>query len=145
MADLPAPPIPELIQRYLNGESMQQLAREHQVNRQTLYNWMLAATGPEYEHIITQALVNRIAEADHLLETAPDQLGITRAREMARYYRQDFERRRPKLYGQKQEVAVDNKIEIIIKPAPKVVETPRTTPQVIDVIPPNIMDADGSD
>lgn len=109
-----SPSIPDIIQRYLNGESIQVLAKEHQVNRQTIYNWMLAETGPEYDSIITQALVKRISDADELLETAPDQLGITRAREMARFYRQDFERRRPKLYGQKQELTTDNTIRVII-------------------------------
>ena len=134
----PSPNLPDLIRRYVNGESIQVLAREHAVNRQTIYNWMLAETGPEYEQIVTQALVNRIAEADELLETAPDQLGITRAREMARFYRQDFERRRPKLYGQKQELTTDNTIRVIIEPSPG--QLRRAQAQVIDSNPVKITD-----
>ncbi|MDI3463647.1 MAG: hypothetical protein OJF50_002468 [Nitrospira sp.] len=122
---LPTPSIPDIIHRYVNGESIQVLAAEHAVNRQTIYNWMLSETGPEYDRIITQALIKRICDADEKLENSSDMIGITRAREMARFSRQDFERRRPKLYGPKQEVSVDEKITVIVQRHP--------TPQHIDV------------
>jgi transposase-like protein len=116
------PHIPDIIQRYLNGESLQVIAAQYHVNRQTLYNWMLAETGPEYEHLITKALVNRIADADKLLDESTDTFGIARAREAMRFTRMDFERRRPKLYGPKQELSVDNKITVVLHKPPIVVE-----------------------
>jgi hypothetical protein len=107
-------PLPEIIQRYLNGESMQQLATEARVNRLTLYRWMLAYTGTEYDHLITDALITRIADADQSLDDAEDNCSIARAREHMKYSRMDFERRRPKLYGPKHEMEIDNKITVVI-------------------------------
>lgn len=94
-----------VIQRYVHGESMQDLCAEFSVSRGTLYNWMLGELGPaHYGELVTQMLVQRCRTADELLETAQDPLNIARAREMARFARMDLERRRPHLYGQKQEV-----------------------------------------
>ena len=94
-----------LVQRYLNGESVQDLAKENQVNRKTIYNWMLSGLGDEHYHdVVTTCLVNRIAESDQELDEAVNPLHIARAREKARFSRMDYERRRPALYGQKQEV-----------------------------------------
>jgi hypothetical protein len=95
--------LPELIQRYLNGESVQVLAAESSVHRDTIYTWMLAGVGDKaYYDIVTRALVKRIADSDHLLATAKEPHEISRAREMCRFARMDFERRRPALYGAKQ-------------------------------------------
>ena len=110
--------IPTAIQRYLDGESMQVLAKEWQISPQGAYKrfkrYALSYTGAEYADLITQALVDRVAEADERLDNAPDAVEIARAREIARFARMDLERRRPKLYGQKQEVVTDNTIRVII-------------------------------
>jgi hypothetical protein len=120
MADLPVSPhsIPDLLHRYLNGETIRSLAAEAKVNRQTIYNWMLGECGPEYEQLITKALINRIAEADEQMETSSDMLGFARGREMSKFARQDFERKRPKLYGPKQEVQVDHTVRFTINRGP---------------------------
>jgi hypothetical protein len=70
-------------------------------------------------------LVNRIADADEQMEHARDSFQVARAREMAKFARMDFERRRPKLYGPKQEITEDKTIRVIIAPA--------EPPQHIDV------------
>lgn len=94
-----------LISRYLSGESVQTLAAEAGKHRATIYRWMLAGLGDkDYHDVVTECLVTRIADADQRLETASDGCDIARAREMARFARMDFERRRPALYGQKQEI-----------------------------------------
>lgn len=127
--DLPTvspPALPDIIQRYLNGESMQQLAMESRVNRQTLYRWMLGYTGTEYDALITDALITRVAEADSQLDEAADTCGIARAREHMKYSRMDLERRRPKLYGPKQEFSSDSKITVIVQ---------RQTPQPVVIAP----------
>lgn len=94
-----------LISRYLSGESVQTLAAEAGKHRATIYRWMLAGLGDkDYHDVVTECLVTRIADADQRLETAADGCDIARAREMARFARMDFERRRPALYGQKQEI-----------------------------------------
>jgi transcriptional regulator with XRE-family HTH domain len=101
------PNIPEIVRRYANGESMQTLAAEHGVNRTTIYRWMLSEQGDKHAETVTQVLINRVAEADHRLEVAEDVCNIARAREMARFARMDLERRRPTLYGQRQQITHD--------------------------------------
>lgn len=96
------PPLPEIVRRYLEGESIQVLAKECGKTRKTLYNWMLGALGDEhYRELVTQALVGRIAEADERMDLAKTTLAYSKAREMMRFSRMDFERRRPELYGAK--------------------------------------------
>jgi transposase-like protein len=98
--------VPEIVERYLAGESLQILAAEHAVSRQTLYNWMLSGLGDRaYKDLVTTCLINRIAESDQDLDSASSALDIARAREKARFARMDFERRRPSLYGQQQVAA----------------------------------------
>ena len=50
---------------------------------------------------MTQALVARIADADERMERAGTVLAYSKAREMQRFCRMDFERRRPEIYGAK--------------------------------------------
>ena len=96
--------LPEIIKRYAAGESAQDLAAEHEVDRRTIYRWMLAGTGDkQYHDLVTYCLVQRVQEADEALRTASDPCDIARARETARFARMDLERRRPKLYGAKPE------------------------------------------
>ena len=115
MADASLPvPLPPLVQRYLAGDSIQALAAEHQTCHRTIYKWLLKECGPEYEDIVTDALIARIADADQQLDVARDNIQIARAREMAKFARMDFERRRPKLYGPKQEVQVDHTVNITV-------------------------------
>ena len=109
------PPLPDIIQRYLNGESMQDIAKDSRTHARTLYRWMLTDAGPEYDTLITNCLTNRIADADELLLSAEDSCQIARAREIAKFARMDFERRRPKLYGPKQEIQTDSKITVIVQ------------------------------
>jgi transcriptional regulator with XRE-family HTH domain len=100
------PNIPDVVRRYASGESMQTLAAEFGVNRSTIYRWMLTETGDQHAEIVTDVLINRIAEADAELESAADRDATSRARERARFARMDFERRRPHLYGQRPTTAV---------------------------------------
>lgn len=99
---------------------------------------MLAETGPEYDHLITRALVNRIAEADTKLEEGAAMMDIARAREISKFARMDFERRRPKLYGPKQEIQVDHTVNITVNRGPVILqvvsERPiiQSTSEVID-------------
>src|SRR5262245_51985177 len=97
-----------VLQRYVAGESIQTLAAETGVHRATIYRWMLAYEGGEYEGIVTAVLVRRIAEADKELDEAREPCDIARAREKARYARMDYERRRPHLYGQRTHVMVES-------------------------------------
>ena len=103
--------VKELAARYAAGESMQALAAEHGAHRSTLYRWMLAGEGDEaYNNLVTHCLVQRIAEADEMI--VDQTCDIARAREVARFARMDYERRRPSLYGQKQQMQVDHRLTV---------------------------------
>ena len=103
-----APPaVPEIVSRYLAGESMQVLAKECGKPRRLLYKWLLAELGGEkYREVVTECLVARVADADEELEAAARDGDKDRASawaHAARFYRMDLERRRPALYGAKYE------------------------------------------
>lgn len=102
------PDIPSIVARYAAGESLQAIAPDYSVTVRTLYRWLLSGLGDKgYEQLVTQCLVDRVAEADVSLEVAQDACQIARARERARFARMDLERRRPHLYGQKTHVTVE--------------------------------------
>lgn len=116
-------PLPDIVQRYLNGESCQAIAAELGLHRATIYRYLLdGQADATHEQLITHGLINRIAEADQDLEDASTSCDIARAREKAKFARMDFERRRPKLYGPKQEVSMDTSLTIIVQ---RQGETPR--------------------
>ena len=103
--------LPAVVSRYLAGESMQILAAENGVARQSLYEWMLGGIGDEaYSQAVTSVLIRRVNEADHALEDASIEPDTARAQARARFARMDLERRRPALYGLKP-VAVQVNVE----------------------------------
>jgi hypothetical protein len=70
--------------------------------------WFLSEIGDEeYRETVTDCLVARVADADEALEAAKasgDPVLVSACRETCRFVRMDLERRRPGLYGPKQEV-----------------------------------------
>lgn len=103
--------VPEVVERYLAGESLQDVAADlsermrRRVDRRALYDWMFTELGGvEYTGLVTRCLVARVADADEALEAATDPVLVAKARETCRFARMDLERRRPALYGAKQEV-----------------------------------------
>lgn len=107
--------IADAIQQYIQGVSVQDIAKQYGVDRGIIYDWMLGGLGPEsYEGLVTRVLVKRVRDADAMLESAEHPHHIARAREIARFARMDLERRRPNLYGQKQEIGGGQAVQINI-------------------------------
>ena len=134
--------IRQALQEYSQGATLEQLAERHQVSRQAIYGWLLGDLGGEqHSGLVTQALTARIARADEVLETSDNPLDVTRGREQARFSRMDYERRRPHLYGQKQELTVKAELKmdsILEGHCQKILErigAVQPKLQVIDVIP----------
>ena len=102
----------DLLTRYLKGETPEQMSRETGASKAALYYFLFGGLDDvAHWSLITQALTARMAHADEMLETAEGSIEISRAREMARFYRMDFERRRPHLYGQQSRLEVVAPIE----------------------------------
>lgn len=146
--------LPRIVERYLDGESIQVLAAENAVHHDTLYHWMLAGLGDkQYYDVVTRALVKRIADADRMLMEARDPVAISKAREIARYARMDFERRRPGLYGQKQLNVTVSEVTVrqgtvgrageLLKLVAKAVPAPAEITNTLTVADEDEADADG--
>lgn len=123
-AVLTAPDIPDIVQRYLDGESVYQLAENSRVSMQTIYNWMHTELGEEYKTVKRKVFINRLADADYEVMTAPSKLELARAREMAKNTRWDIERAFPEQFAQRQQINTDSKITVIVqrdRPQPVVV------------------------
>jgi hypothetical protein len=99
--------IKKAISAYQSGATLEAIGQHYGVSKQAIYGWLLGGMADtEHEHLVTQALTSRIASADDELENASNPLDLSRAREQARFARMDLERRRPHLYGQKQEMKI---------------------------------------
>ena len=95
-----------ILARIYSGESLRTIAATIGVSNVGLRAWLLREDREQYREAITAALTLRVAEADEQLDTATDAVSIARARETARFSRMDLERRRPALYGQRQQLDV---------------------------------------
>jgi len=115
MADsLPLPDLPDIVQRYLNGESMQTIGRDYRRTRHTIANWLHnATTDAQYPDLIRQGILQQLIDAEIQMEEASDSLSIARARELLRH-RQWLCERRLKMFSPKHELEVDNKITVVI-------------------------------
>lgn len=89
-----------------SGASLRQIASRIGCSNVGLRAWLLRCDDERYHQVVTTALTIRVAEADEALETADDAVSIARAREVARFSRMDYERRRPTLYGTKPAIAI---------------------------------------
>ncbi len=121
----------DIIRRYLNGESIQTIAKDARVVRSTIYSWMHCTGEKEYPELVKLAMVRRLADADHDLSVASTKEDIARAREEARYTRWDLERRWSSQFGVKQEIKQDTSITVIVQtvsPEPFTINAQADTP-----------------
>ncbi len=120
--------VPMVVQRLLEGESLNQIAKDR-VGWRMLYQWMLSGIGDQkYRDLVTDVLCARVADADLELLNASDKVNVARARELTRFMRFDLERKRPAEYGPKQHVQEDKTVTIIVNRGVD-------TSQPLDVIP----------
>jgi hypothetical protein len=96
------------------GKSLREVAPLFGLSYEGLRKWLLKEVGPEYESAQTEGLLQRVIEADQRLESADNAVDIARAREVARFARMDLERRRPRLYGQQQQLVPSVQVAVQI-------------------------------
>jgi len=107
--------LPDIVQRYRNGESLSAIAPETTVTWRQLYNWMYQELGEKFYDLQTEVMISRHADACQMMETACDQLQLARAREVAKLTSWALAVRRPKLFAPKQEIRSDSQIQVFIQ------------------------------
>jgi hypothetical protein len=97
--------IRKAMEAYASGVTTTEIGKQYGVSKQAVYAWLLGGLGDQdHNALVTRTLTSRIAFADRILEEADNPIDLARGRELARFARMDLERRRPHLYGQKQEI-----------------------------------------
>lgn len=97
-----------VLARIRKGEGLRSIGKSLGLSQEGVRKWLLREVGPEYQEVQTDGLLQRVVDADRMLEDADDAVDIARAREIARFARMDLERRRPNLYGQRSHVTIEN-------------------------------------
>lgn len=128
---IPADDLPAIAARYRAGESLKRIGQSYGVTdeavRQRLEKWALAGQGDtNFSQMVTEYLVENAIQAKDRMVAATDVLGLARGREEVRYWLWMLERRRPKLYGPKQEIQEDRNLTITIQ---QLTPTPIATAQ----------------
>lgn len=132
--------IANALTRHAAGESLRQIAPDMGISHVRLRAILLGDVPEQYRAAQADALIERIAEADELLDGAiafaadgttldhaRSSVNIARAREIGKFARWDAERRLPKLFGAAAAVTVnlgrgvvnmsDAELERIARPA----------------------------
>ena len=95
----------QVLQRYLNGETSNQIAESFGCTRQAL-GYFLRKTAPEpWQEAQIVLAIERKEQAEDEIGSAPDPLSLARAREQLRGAQWDVERVFNRIYGVKQEIA----------------------------------------
>lgn len=96
--------IASALSKIQEGKSLRAIAADHGIAVSTLHRWLLGEVPDEYRYLQQQGLIARVVDADAELDAARDHVAVAKAREAARFFRWDLERRLPALFGPKQEV-----------------------------------------
>jgi hypothetical protein len=89
-----------VLERYLAEETSTQIAASYGVTRSALSFFMLKYAEQEWKDAQVVKAIRKKEEADELLETADNQLDLTRAREKLKSAQWDLERVCRRIYGQ---------------------------------------------
>ena len=102
----------DIITRYLNGESSEQIAHSLTVTRQGLAYFLRKNAEEDWREAQIIQAVERKELAEEELASCSDPLSLARAREQLRAAQWDLERLFSRLYGQKQEVTVTHNTDL---------------------------------
>lgn len=113
--------------RHSAGESLRQIAPDLGISHVRLRAILLGDVPEEYRAAQADAMLERIAEADELLDQAivvdeetgridqgASSVNIARAREIGKFARFDAERRLPKLFGQQRQGEGQVTVNVIV-------------------------------
>lgn len=108
LANLPAERRTEIAQqvleRYINGEQVADMAPQYGVSDVTIYALLLREHEDDWKEVQKARALARKERAEEKCRTAPDVLSLARAREELRSAQWELERLLRRLYGQDQQV-----------------------------------------
>lgn len=108
----------KVLERYLQGETLQKIAASLGVHSNTLnYHLLKANIREQWKEAQVAVSLSEYQDAKAQVKGAETALGLARAREMARFTQWDLERLEQRLFGQKQELAVTVEHHVLVDQA----------------------------
>jgi transposase-like protein len=106
---------PERILAQLRGgKSVKTLASEFGISATAFYAWLVRNCPDEFLAISAGRSLSRIEQAEEDLDTAEDQLAVSKARESARLAQWNLERASKKLYGDSKQEQSGITVQVLI-------------------------------
>ena len=104
----------QVLDRYMKGEQVADMAPEFGTSDVTLYAVLLREHQDQWKEVQTARALARLERSQHKLNTASDQLSLARAREEVRAAQWELERLLRRLYGQDAPANIQVPIQINI-------------------------------
>jgi hypothetical protein len=96
-----------VLDRYINGEQVADMATEYNLSDVSIYALLLRERESDWGDIQTARALARLERAQNGLEVARDALSLARARELVRSAQWELERLLKRLYGQDQTITIN--------------------------------------
>lgn len=103
-----------ILERLRNGESVRAMAAELGVSGSAFYAWLIRNAPDEFLAISAGRSLTRIEQAEEDLDSAEDQLTVSKARESARLAQWTLERANRKLYGDNKQENTGVTVQVLI-------------------------------
>lgn len=102
-------PLPELINRIADGDSLASIAREFNANRSNLYAFLMRHAPDEYRAAQVISADAYMDKAEDAILGANNSMGMARARELANHYRIMAKIRSPSTHGDRNSLELTGK------------------------------------
>lgn len=103
-----------ILQRIRDGESARQVAVSLGISHNALYGFLLRNAPEAWMELSAGRCLARLEDAETLLDSAEDQIAVSKARESARLAQWSLERASRKLYGENKADAGGVTVQVLI-------------------------------
>lgn len=97
-----------VLERYMHGAQIAEIAKEYQTSDVTIYALLLREHEQDWADVQRARALARLESGMKSLEDAPDALSLGRARELVKSAQWELERLLDRLYGQKSHVTIES-------------------------------------
>lgn len=126
VAKIPDADLPHIIEQYCQLVPLTRIAQDYGCSAEALYKrirlYCDSGRGDmDYTHLVTDVYVLKNLEAEEQFEASvksQSMVQVTHANARCKLAQWHLERRRPQLYGAKQEVSLDTKVTVIVQRQP---------------------------